>query len=356
MKKQNQSNRKISKKISERNRNKRKVSHRNRNKRKVSMRKVSNRKVKINQRGGTVKQPRLIAHIKQRKPQKSNTNTRTARDKTKCAPDNTDNDFSCFDRSALIRMVESWNKSCQSDQKIQYKPSLKLSELWELINQKLKQKCDTEWCWIDQDFTREEKHDLKKLFRPKMPSKWYKHPREWLTTTDIENVMKQYERKYKDFKFIGPVPIDFDHEFSPGNCVANELCKIDIKNLINNNKHKLGVIFNLDPHDEPGSHWVAMYADIKQGGVYYFDSYGVEPPEEVTKLMNRLSQQGKSINNNIRVKVNKVRHQFKNSECGVYSINFIVNLLKGKSYEDLTNNVVKDDDMLKNRDVYYVRY
>ena len=43
--------------------------------------------------------------------------------------------------------------------------------------------------------------------------------------------MKQYEKVYKNFKFIGPVPIDFDYEYSVGNCIIDELCKIDIVEL-----------------------------------------------------------------------------------------------------------------------------
>ena len=45
----------------------------------------------------------------------------------------------------------------------------------------------------------------KKYFRPKMPSDWEKNSREWLSTLDIENVLNQYEKKYKNFLFIGAV-------------------------------------------------------------------------------------------------------------------------------------------------------
>ena len=57
----------------------------------------------------------------------------------------------------------------------------------------------------------------------------------------------------------------------------------------------------------------------------------------------------------MKADVNKVRHQFKNSECGVYSMNFIISLLEGKTFTEVTENIIKDDDMLKNRDVFYVR-
>ena len=41
-------------------------------------------------------------------------------------------------------------------------------------------------------------------------------------------------------------------------------------------KRQQGVyVINLDKHDEPGSHWVAVYDDGKIGE--YFDSYGLPP-------------------------------------------------------------------------------
>ena len=40
--------------------------------------------------------------------------------------------------------------------------------------------------------------DLKKYtFAPKAPDEWKENPTEWLTSIDILEVMKQYEKKYK---------------------------------------------------------------------------------------------------------------------------------------------------------------
>ena len=190
-----------------------------------------------------------------------------------------------------------------------------------------------------------------------MPKKWKENKNEWLNTLDIEVVMKQYEKKYKDFMFIGPVPIDFDKELHPGNCVINELCKLNLKKIKNNGKNKLGVIFNLDPHDKPGSHWVSMYADFdKLNEIYYFDSYGLKEPTEVTKLMNRLKEHSENMGNKTNIHVNNIRHQFKNSECGVYSINFILKLLEGNKFEDLKHNLIKDDEMEQNRHKLFIKY
>jgi hypothetical protein len=57
----------------------------------------------------------------------------------------------------------------------------------------------------------------------------------------------------------------------------------------------------------------------------------------------------KNINGKCDVRYNKTRNQFKNSECGVYSINFILQLLDDKSFDYIQNNPIKDDDINKLR-------
>ena len=50
-------------------------------------------------------------------------------------------------------------------------------------------------------------------------------------------------------------------------------------------------IVNLDEADGPGSHWVCIY-NCNPGICYYFDSFGVDPCEEVLRFMK---QTGKKI-------------------------------------------------------------
>ena len=54
----------------------------------------------------------------------------------------------------------------------------------------------------------------------------------WLNTYDIQRVLRQYEKSRPNFLFIGAVPIDFDYQPSPGNCIVNELCNINVENLL----------------------------------------------------------------------------------------------------------------------------
>ena len=100
-----------------------------------------------------------------------------------------------------------------------------------------------------------------------------------------------------------------------------------------------------------------MYADFdKLNEIYYFDSYGLKEPTEVTKLMNRLKEHSENMGNKTNIHVNNIRHQFKNSECGVYSINFILKLLEGNKFEDLKHNLIKDDEMEQNRHKLFIKY
>jgi len=53
------------------------------------------------------------------------------------------------------------------------------------------------------------------------------------------------------------------------------------------------------------------------------------------------------------VQYNKKRHQFKNSECGVYSMNFIIRLLNGETFKQVQDDIMKDDEMNSCRQVYF---
>lgn len=277
-----------------------------------------------------------------------------------CNPAN-NNSSSCFDFEALVKIASGWNKDHP-------KPKDKITipkidnyknkhKLWNSIDKKLRGTCTTEWCWIEQEFVRKVgNRELEALFRPKMPRSWKKNKYEWLSSIDIESVMKQYEEKYSDFKFIGPVPIDFDYQYEFGKCIVNELCNIKITNLNKHNISKVGVIFNLDPHNKPGSHWVAMYMDLKKQVVYFFDSYGSSPPNEVQLLIERLQEQAEELGFELKYDYSKIRHQYENSECGVYSIYFIIQLLEGKkTFESMQKTRIPDKVVNDKRNYFFIK-
>ena len=270
--------------------------------------------------------------------------------KNSCAPGK-GNQTTCFDQKSLHKIASSWNRKNPTDK---IKISNNNIDLWKKINTKMSKKCNKETCWLKQDFIKDISKKLKEYFKPQIPSKWLSEKNTWLTTTDIENVIFQYEKAVPDFKFLGVVPIDFDYEYSVGKCIVDEICKLDIKSLKRKKINKMGIIFNLDAHDEPGSHWVALYSDLNKGEVYYYDSYGIFPPEEVKILMERISIQGIKIKGEpFKLYYNDIRHQYKNSECGVYSMNFIIEFLNGKNFKEIIENRVSDDNMNKKRFLYY---
>lgn len=267
-----------------------------------------------------------------------------------CAPGKKKYSFTCFNKKSLLKISKAWNKE-HPNNKIPTKNKTG-RQLWDTINKKLRKKCSNELCWTKQNFIKDK--EISKNFKPKKPRSWNSNKFEWLSTIDIENVIKQYEDEYPNFKFIGAVPIDFDETYGLGSCIVNELCKIDLRKMILNKVFQIGIVFNLDKHDQDGSHWVSMFIDLKKDGIYYFDSYGSPEPKEVKKLAKRLLNQAKELGKSKMVyRVNDVRHQFRNSECGVYSINFIVEMLRGITFEEYVKDVIKDMEMNEKRDVYF---
>ena len=81
------------------------------------------------------------------------------------------------------------------------------------------------------------------------------------------------------------------------------------------------------------------------------------PDERIQILMNRLVKHAsRDLNKKITKNINRTRTQFANSECGVYSMNFILHLIMGDSFKDTTENIIKDDVMNSRRNIFYRNY
>ena len=211
-------------------------------------------------------------------------------------------------------------------------------------------KCDTEYCLVKKiPVSDGERKSMLNYFRPEKPVVWDKKPTQWLDSFNIEDVMNQYEQATAEFEFIGPVPIDFDSPAGAfGRCIVDELCKLNVEDMKKKGKTKIGIIFNLDPHDEPGSHWVCGFVDIEASSAYYFDSYGYKPQKEIVDFLSRMHAQG--IKN---IYYNDIRHQKKGSECGMYCLFVIICLMHGRSFYDICKHVVDDDTMNTFRDILF---
>ena len=199
--------------------------------------------------------------------------------------------------------------------------------------------------------------DLFNYFAPESPKTWNKNPNEWLSSVDITKVMKQYEDAFPFFEFIGPSPIDFDKTpKGESSCVYEELCNFDIKTYLNpaNSKNKIGIIFNTDPHYLSGSHWISLFINIKQQFIFFFDSTGDPPSKEINKFAKKIMKQGKEIGMNFKYIVNDKQHQKSNTECGIYSLFMISNLLKEtKTPNDFLSSIFTDKEMTQFRQIFF---
>ena len=276
--------------------------------------------------------------------------------KVNCSPKDKGelNDFTCYTDASLRKLRDLWNAR-HPDMPIQTNNT---KEIHAQLTDLLGGICNKESCWLRQKSAfgpNVEEIKFSDSFAPLSPQEWRKNPNEWLSSLDIMKVMKQYEKAYKCFEFIGPSPIDFDTRMLYGECVWEELCHFNVAELLKRGKKKIGIIFNTDPHDKPGQHWISMFVNLKKGKIFFFDSTGEPAPKEIMTLVRRIQTQGKKLGMTIRFDSNRgVEHQYGNTECGIYSLYFIVHMLEDKFTEHyLKTHILKDEYMQKFRKVYF---
>ena len=264
----------------------------------------------------------------------------------------------CYSKEQLITLIKKYNRGKPHSEQIIPQGNESPENLWYLIDQKMGNVCKTEWCWLNQMGLTEQEDQI---FLPPAPKGGEKG---WLSTLDIERVLLQYMRIHKNFLGLGPVAIDFCSE------VGNTVCNMDIKKIRALGKTKIGIVFNTDPISKPGQHWICMYIDLSsrnpnEWSINYFDSYGMAPlPDAVRALVEKLQAQNKKYNNaEFRLEMNckdvsgictrSVRQQKKNTECGMYCINFIVSRLTGKTWDYMVSNIQTDEMILQKRPMFF---
>jgi hypothetical protein len=274
--------------------------------------------------------------------------------KLNCSPENKENDYTCYSDEDLVKLKNMWNAR-HPDQPILETNS---KEIWDKLKNYYASICNKESCWVRQmtKNTKMEK-ELLDAFAPESPKEWKKNPNEWLSSLDIIQVMNQYEKEYKCFDFLGPSPIDYDYHKLYGECVWEELCHFNLQQQIKKGHTKIGVIFNTDPHYKGGQHWISLFINVKKHSIFFFDSAGDSIPEQIKKFVDTVIEQGTKLTNPIHFKFDQnypVEHQYNNTECGIYSLFFIVHMLEDKITGNyLKTHVLKDKYMEKFRKVYY---
>jgi hypothetical protein len=270
-----------------------------------------------------------------------------------CAPHlKKNNSHSCYSADELKHMahkINTYNKKQNNNNK-HIKEHQSLKNLWYDIRKQMSEKCVSESCWIKQAPFKDDvkyKQILRENFRPESPRIWLKEPKTWLMTPDIFNVMVQYEKVFPDFMFMGPVPSD-----CPSGIMC-ELTNLDIKKNLKNGIKRIGIVYNLDTHDEDGSHWVATFISVPDKSVEFFDSYGEPPQQNIKIFLDSMVTNGQKHGYDMKYKCHKNRHQFGGSECGIFSLYYILERLHGVSFSSLQKKKITDKQMNALRKVLY---
>jgi len=277
-----------------------------------------------------------------------------------CAIDRNFENGSCLTINELHHIANDYNKKFDNKIKLHNNKEKMIIALQE----KLQEYCPNQTCWATLKFV-ENNEKLREAFRPDGPTEQFG----WLSTNEINSYMEGAMKKYKDFLFVGAVPIDIRDLDQFG------VKELNYNELIKRNKTKIGIIFNLDEHYKSGSHWVSFYIDFTKKRIYFSDSAGKPPPIRVKELVKHIAEnyfhngsanlpaasymstKGKNkLEELYDIRFNKVQHQFGSSECGVYSINFIVRLLRGNSFDTIHGGRVPDENINVCRKKYFNGY
>ena len=276
------------------------------------------------------------------------------RRKLRCNPNiSLNKKYQCYPDYLNYNLKEIWNKKHggSKTKKIYSDDTVNIKN--KLYDEK--SNCDNDICILKEILSTKDFNNMLSYYAP--IANWDKDPQQWLNTTDINNVLKQYDDKYKSFKFLGVCPIDWDYRIKNGDdydCVCKKICDLNIQNEESNGYDKIGAVFNLDEHDKPGSHWVALFIDIPGKKMSYFDSEGGRCPTRIKKIYHNLKK--KSSNKDFKFDSNYgIIHQKKNSECGIYCIFFILQMIENNNFNYFKdrNRIISDEEMNTLRYVHF---
>ncbi len=257
----------------------------------------------------------------------------------------------CYNKFELLLIAEEIERI--ENRQLNFKRDGDISKLWKDIAAYMKEKydCKDELCWVE---TLKLAPIEEVAFKPKLPNEWLQCNKAfapdnecmntWLSNYEIDGVLRQFEMNITNFDYLGSVPIDF------AQLSDKKINNFTIRDSIKNGKNKIGMVFNTDPSTRGGQHWICAFIDLESKEINFFDSYGSNGnyPNEIDTFLNKIKEEAKDNNIDLVIKKNTVRHQYKNSECGVYCIKFIADRLN-KTFENLVNVPVPDAEVNKER-------
>lgn len=243
----------------------------------------------------------------------------------------------CYSYEALQNIAEAYNKTAPKDDQITITKSKKA--LWNAIKSKMDRMsdCEGEWCWVKQplEIDANERKRLASTFKPPIPKGKY----DWLSTEDIDHVINQYVQTHPELYFLGTWPMDFEK-------LHKKFTEFDPVQILKAGKTKVALVLNEDTSDQPGSHWVGLFIDLAKRQVNFFDSLGDKPKKPVIDWIERIN---KKTQKPLQLLWNPHRHQYANTECGVYTINFLIKRIEDVPFRKIVSDEIRDEAMNKKR-------
>lgn len=175
-----------------------------------------------------------------------------------------------------------------------------------------------------------------------------------LDNFNIDDTLKRFsalgsEMFNKKFYHVGFQMIDFlDTE--------SELTEISLADLKKQGYDSMGVVFNTDVSTGRGKHWFCVYVDLASNPITieHFNSSGRAARESVSIWMSKQATELREAGYNvIEIKNADKIVQKSNTECGMWSLIYILWRLLGHSRTAFYASKPTDDEMIKLRKLLF---
>ena len=103
----------------------------------------------------------------------------------------------------------------------------------------------------------------------------------------------------------------------------------------------------------------SLFINIKKGTIFFFDSVGKTIPAQIKKFVNMVKRQGIHLKDKERIEFtydenHPHEHQMGDTECGIYSLYFIIHVLEDKHNEEyFKTHTITDKCVSKFRKIYF---
>lgn len=268
---------------------------------------------------------------------------------------------SCFSTKSLQKIAKTYNESIrggdgESDGDTKIIPAtLPRKELIRRIREMMIHKCpisepgaNPDSCLLQSNPELEKIVDEADNIPPPAPNNKLLTTKPW-STSEVIAAMKYIEKRFPQYMFIEPAPMDFDSKDSVGQCMVSELCKFNIIKILKSGKRQFGIIFNTHPSYKPGGHWICLFCCLETGRCCFYDSYGFLPEKEIVRFMFRVRDQYKKhFGKDMSLLYNDHQNQYKNVECGTFCIFFLCEMAEHGDMSKAVRNL-RDDDYIRSR-------